>query len=284
MQSPVDEWAAVDEAATAPPGLPSTSRDTPTGPPPGGTDDRSIDDLLAEFDRATAAPEQSADPPTVPVDDGIDALLREFDPAATADRKRIEELTGQVDSFRAAEFQRQEREAAEQWASELQSHVTRMNPNLDDSFVRDRLLVMAAENPALEQAWRFRNLTDADLAIAQKDFRALEALYYRAQQAPDDPRKAEALAAMERRGQELQLMLSARQLIRNTRNAILKRADLAKPSIDLAATADREMVYAAIRDGGSGRAPPPEPEVSLGQLSDSEYRKHLMEKYGIAGF
>jgi hypothetical protein len=262
---------------------PETAASTP---PPGGAEDRSIDDLLAEFDRATATPERSADPPAVPIGDGanqtgpIDDLLREFDPAAATARQRIEELSGQVNSFRAVEFQRQEREAAEQWAAELQAHVSRMNPNLDDSFVRDRLLVMVAENPALEQAWRFRNLTDADIAKAQKDFRGLEAIYAQTQKAPEDPRKAEALALMERRGQELQLMLSARQLIRTTRNTILKRADSVKPPYDPDASFDREMVAQAVRDGRGELNPQPE-KIEWGKLSGTEGRRKVQEEFGF---
>jgi len=56
-----------------------------------------------------------------------------------------------------------------------------------------------------------------------------------------------------------------------------------KPPIDDEATADRNMVYAAIRDGGSGRGIPPEPPVQLGNLSDAEYRAYLRQ-IGINGF
>jgi hypothetical protein len=254
---------------------------------PGESIDRSIEDLIDEFDRVTAQPEPE---PAPTIDNGqaqdgqdpIEELLREFADPGAKDRQRIDELTGEIGSLRAAEFQRAEREAAEAWAADLQSHVSRMNPNIPDDFVRDRLLVMAAENPALEQAWRFRNVSDAELATAKRDFQAAAQLYQQALKAPDtDPRKPEALRFLEQRGQHLQLMLGARGVIRSARNAILKRADEVKPPYDPAATEDRELVAQSIRDAGSGRAVPAEPPPNLGKMSDSEFRKYTLENFGF---
>src|SRR5689334_23358750 len=64
--------------------------------------EQSIDDLLAEYDRATAQPEP--EPATIDNvgQDGheIDALLAEFG-APSAERQRITELSGQVDALNA---------------------------------------------------------------------------------------------------------------------------------------------------------------------------------------
>jgi hypothetical protein len=157
-----------------------------------------------------------------------------------------------------------------------------MNPNLDDSFVKDRLLIMAAQDSSIERSWQYRNLTDADLAIAKRDFLAAEKLYDQALKAPDsDPRKQEALRFLEQRGQQLQTMLTARQTIRSVRNAILKKADSVKPPYDPIATEDRELVAQSIREGGSGRAKiPPEPPPNLGAMTSQEYRQYVRTNYG----
>src|SRR5690348_15699380 len=122
MEQQREEAAPVAEPdSPAAEGTPSESIDT------------SVDDLIREFEEATARPPEPAtdnvDGVTQAQDSELDALLRELD-GGSADRQKIEQLTSQVDSFRAAEFQRAEREAAEHWASELQAHVSRMNPNI----------------------------------------------------------------------------------------------------------------------------------------------------------
>jgi hypothetical protein len=82
--------------------------------------DDGVDALIREFEEKTAQqPELEPATDSGQSSDELTALLHELD--GSADRAKIQELSGQVDSYRAAEFQRQEREAAEVWAADLQA-------------------------------------------------------------------------------------------------------------------------------------------------------------------
>jgi hypothetical protein len=243
----------------------------PVAPAPA---DQSIDDLLAEFDDKVGQQTEST------TDSAVGDVLR-----SSEDQRRITDLSGQVDSFRAAEFQRQEREAASKWAAELQEVVSSSNPNVESDFVVRELKVLSADNPGLlEQAWQYRGLTDAQLAIAQKDLASAEKLYQRVLAEPDSEQKRNALLYLQQQGAQLQAMLGPRSVIRSAQNTIRKRAESVKAAYDPDVSATRAEIEHLMKEGGSGRAPPPEPQVQLGKLSDKEYRDHLMEKYGIAGF
>jgi hypothetical protein len=254
--------------------------DTPASPP---ADD--LQALLDEFDARTAqpaVPEAAPGNPEAAPDQPLDRQT--WDELLGPDPK-VAELQGQVDAFKAAEFQAQEREAATKWAAELQDVCSRSNPNVEDDFVIREIKVLSADNPGLlERAWQYRNLSDADLAIAQKDFQAAEKLYQQALAQPDTPQKQQALRYLEQQGARLQAMLSARSVIRSARNEIRKRADAVKSGYDPDVTATRMEIAHLMKEGGSGREPPPMPEVRLGNLSDSQFRQHLLEKYGISGF
>jgi len=244
--------------------------------------EQSIDDLLAEFDRATATPEpaNTENPPDggISTDQSVDQQIADL----LGPAPKIAELQSQVDAFKASEFQAQERQAAERWAAELQEVVASSNPNVENDFVIRELKVLSADNPGvLEAAWQYRNLSDADLAIAKRDFAAAERLYAQAVAAPDtDPRKKEALRFLEQRGAQLQAMLSARSVIRSAHNQIRKRADSVKAPYDPDVSATREEIAHLMKEGGSGRERPP---VQLGNLSDQEYRAYL-KQIGINGF
>jgi hypothetical protein len=244
-----------------------------------------VQSLLDDFDRQTATPEpdnateQGAGENGAAVSDNeLDKLLADLS-APSADRQRITDLEGELSSVRAAELDRQSRADFEGFSKKLQAT---LGPNVDEQFSRTNLLAMAAENPALEAAWRYRNLTDAERRAAGLEFQQLEVLYHRAQQAPDDPRKAQALAALEQRGQQLGLMMNAHKILNNTWREVQKRASKVAPAIDEQATADHAAVAFAVREASSGDLP--EPQVDLGKLSDVEFRKHLRDKYNISGF
>jgi hypothetical protein len=253
-----------------------------TAPEPASTpapaDD--LDSLLREFDERTA---QQPEPEPATIDNAgqegheIDALLAEFS-AASADQRRVSELEGELNSARVAELQRQSRQDFEGFAKKLQAE---LGPNVPDDYARTTLLAMSAENPALAEAWRFRHVTADQRRAAELEFQQLEVLHWRAQQAPDDPRKAEALAQIERRGQELGLMMNAGKILDRAWRDVQRRAEKARPPIDIAATEDRELVAQSIRDAGSGRAVPAEPPPNLGRMSDSEFRKYTLENFGF---
>jgi hypothetical protein len=154
-----------------------------------------------------------------------------------------------------------------------------LGPHVPDDFAKTQLLAMSVGRPELELAWRYRNLSDDDRRAADLEFRQLEALYYRTRQAPDDPRKAQALAAMERRGQELGLAMNARTIIANARRDVLRAASRARPPIDEEATAMRDEVIAAVR--GASTPVIPEAPVKWGSLTGKEFREKVLRDHGF---
>jgi len=264
-------------------------QETSTASLPADDWEKTTQKFIDEFDRSIAQPE--TEQPATNGQDPLDALLAELT-TPSPDQQKIAELEGQLSSAQgqlssaqSAEFLRQEREAATKWAAELQDVCSRSNPNIESDFVIREIKVLSADNPGmLEAAWQYRNLSDADLATAKRDFAAAERLYAQAVAAPDtDPRKKEALRFLEQRGAQLQAMLSARSVIRSAHNQIRKRAESVKAPYDPDVSATREEIAHLMKEGGSGRGVPPEPPVQLGGMSDAEYRAYL-KTLGIAGF
>jgi hypothetical protein len=192
---------------------------------------------------------------------------------------KVAELQGQVETFQRENFQRQEREAATKWAEELQGVVSSSNPNVEDDFVVRELKILSADNPGLlEQAWKYRGLTDTQLAIAQKDLAAAEKLYQRALAEPDSEQKQNALRYLEQRGAELQAMLTARGVIRNVRNEIRKRGDAVKAGYDEDVSAWRTEIAASMKNASAPITPEPPPD--LGRMDDQTFRKWKLENLG----
>src|SRR5262249_16618952 len=131
------------------------------------------------------------------------------------DQKRIGELEGQVGSLQQAELERQSVRDFQGFSQKLQEQ---LGPNLPDDYARTSLLAISAENPDLQAAWKYRSLTPEQVAAADREFRELEALHFRAMNSPDgDPRKPQAIAMLEQRGRELGLAMNARTIIMNAR-------------------------------------------------------------------
>src|SRR5262249_21751743 len=151
--------------------------------------------------------------------------------------------------------QREELKAFDKYAAELQS---KLPEYCTPDHARNALLAAAAQDPNLEAAWRYRNLTNEDRRAAELAFRQLETLHAQILRAPPDPRKASTLAQIEQRAQQLQLAINSVPMLLRVTREIEKKAKDFRP-IDPEASADKAMVAAAIRDGGSGKALPPEP-------------------------
>jgi hypothetical protein len=254
--------------------------DAPASPP-----EQSIDDLLAEWDAKVGQqqPEPAADGN---VSDGNVSTDQTLDRQTWEDLlgpdPRISELQGQVDAFKAGEFQRQEREAATKWAAELQDVCARSNPNVESDFVIREIKILSADNPGiLEAAWQYRNLSDADLANAKRDFTAAEQLYQKVLAQPDtEPQKQNALRYLEQRGARLQAMLSARSVIWNARNEIRKRADTVKAGYDEEVSGWRTEIAASMR-GASMPIDFKEPPPDFSGMSDAEFRDFTRRNYGF---
>jgi hypothetical protein len=235
-----------------------------------------IDQALAEFDSVN----QPAPEPAEPDQSNAGAPEQTFDQQLAeilGPDLRVGQLENEINSLRAAEYQRQERADFDAFSNKLQGE---LGPNVDEQFARRELLSMSVENPALVEAWKYRHITAEQRQAADREFQQLEVLYARAQQAGDDPRKAQAMAALERRGQELGLMMNAHTILNSAWRDVRNRAKSVAPPISEEATAWRAEVAAAVRSAG-GRVEDPPPK--LGNLSDQEYRKYL-QQLGIAGF
>jgi hypothetical protein len=164
----------------------------------------------------------------------------------------------------------------ESFATKLQKS---LGPNVDDQLARTNLLAALAERPELATVWQHRHVTDADLRAAEQEFRQLESLWQRAQAAPDDPRKQQAIAALEQRGYQLGLMLNSRKILNDVWRSVEKRAKSVTTPIDEIATADRDAVAFAVREAHSGDIP--EPPVKWENLSAAEGRKKSKELFGF---
>ena len=193
------------------------------------SEDRSIDDLLAEYDAKTrqAEPADNADAdgniPNGTNQDAsgeLDELLAQLS-GPSPDQQRIEQLTGEIGSLRAAELERQSRADFDGFSKKLQAE---LGPNVDQDFARTYLLAAYADRPELAIVWANRHVTDEQLRAADREFQHLEVLYHQAQRAPDDPRKQQALAAMEQRGYQLGLLMNSRKILNDLWRDVQKRA------------------------------------------------------------
>jgi hypothetical protein len=256
-----------------------------TGLPQGSSsvDDRSLDDLLAEYDAKTRQAESEpggekldGNPPNQDASGELDELLAQLS-GPSPDQQRIGELEGELNAVRAAEFQRQELAAAEKFFGEVQSLCP---PTVPDDYARNALLSIAAQDANLAASWQYRGLTNEQLAQADRAFRELEVLYHRTVNTPDngDPRRQQAIAWMEQRGAQLNTMLSARATIWNAKRSVVKRAESFKP-IDEDQTQVHMEVAAAIR--GASTPIIPERPPNFGTMTDAEFRDYTKKNFGF---
>jgi hypothetical protein len=253
--------------------LPTDVSAPPVGTAPASSDD--LDSLLAEFDAATSKP---ADEPAQD-NTGQDAteLAKLIDDLGSSqERQQIERLTDEIGSLRAAEADRQSRADFEGFAAKLQKE---LGPHVDERFARTNLLAALAERPELATVWQYRHASDEQLRAADREFRQLEALYNRTLAAPDDPRKQQAIAALEQRGWQLGLMLNSRAILNKVWRDVQKKASKVLPPIDVEATADHDMVAQSVRDGSTPILP--EPPVKWGNLSAREGRERIKQDFGF---
>jgi hypothetical protein len=71
------------------------------------------------------------------------------------------------------------------------------------------------------------------------------------------------------------------KIISQLRRQVIDRAAKAPAPVDPDATLDRALIVQAIKEGGSGRAAPPQPQVNLGRLTSQEYRQYVRENFGF---
>jgi hypothetical protein len=127
--------------------------------------------------------------------------------------------------------------------------------------------------------WANRHVTDEQLRAADREFQQLEVLYHQAQRAPDDPRKQQALAAMEQRGYQLGLLMNSRKILNDLWRDVQKKASKVLPAVDELATADHFAVAAAVREASSGDLPAP--RIDFATMSDREFAEYTRKNYGF---
>ena len=251
-----------------------------TGLPASSVDDRSIDDLLEEFERTTQPKPAEAEPvahtnaPGAGNDD-LDAILRDFS-APSADQQRADALQGEIDSLRAAEYRRAELEAFDKYASDLQAQVAQVAAHVPPDYVRAKLEALA-HDPEVRLAWDTRHI---DPQAANRDLAEVQFSLKQLQADPNaDPKQVRELNKL---AYQLNVAVHSHSILRRVNLNVLKEARSLPLPYDPEASADRAAVAFAVREASSGDLP--EPQVDLGKLSDVEFRKHLRDKYNISGF
>jgi hypothetical protein len=256
-----------DEPRNVPPE--NISSDTPTDTP-APVDD--LEKVLSEFDDATRQPEQT-------LDQQIEQILGtpQPDPLAQYANEQYENRAtelGQQNAQLQAQIQRQiDERDFNKMASDLQSQLPEW---VDPGHGRTAMLAAAMENPNLQLAFQNRGI---DKVAVDAELRRVEGVMQQMQRNPNgyNPNQAAQLVAYANR---LGFALNSETILRRARNEIIKGAWANKP-IDPDATFDRNMVAAAIKEGGAGRAAPPQPQVKLGQLTSQEYRNYVRENFGF---
>jgi hypothetical protein len=242
--------------------------------------------VLKDFDQQTAPPPEAAPDNTVQngqaQGDQIDQLLAELS-GPTPEQQKIGELEGQLNSLQQQAFQKAELAAFDDACSKLQHELVDLGLNIDERFVKTNLQAMSVENPALEPAFRYRNLTPDQLRAADLEFKQRERQYNQWALAPDSPQKQQTMTALYRRGEELGLMLNSKSILQNARKQVVDRARSIPPALDYDAMETRADIAQAMR-GASRPVNFKEPAPDFNGMSDNEYRNFIRKEYGISGF
>jgi hypothetical protein len=247
--------------------------DTPA-PPIGTTDDRSLDDLLNQFDLATKQPE--SEPQQLPGSENgavsneeLDRLLAEVG-GPSADAQRANQLQGELDGLKAEINRQQELAAFEKFADSLQG---RLPSHIPPGFAKDALMSMAHDDTK-QMAWLYRNV---DRQQVDAELRRVEAAFDAIRRNPVgvDPNK---VAQLRDYGMRLGIAYNAQQILRNAERDIIKRAEAHKV-YDPEQTQIHDDVAWAVRSA-HGKAPE-EPPPRLGSMTDAEFRDYTRKNFGF---
>jgi hypothetical protein len=94
------------------------------------------------------------------------------------------------------------------------------------------------------------------------------------------------LPEMQQRAQELAIAVNSAGILRRLENQIVRTANerARKAESDARKAVEKEtrrMVSESMLRQGSGKLPGPEPAPELGQMSESEFKRHTRENYGF---
>jgi hypothetical protein len=250
---------------------PATTPDSSATPTPPSKSSGDLDDLLSEFDAAVPpSPKDDSGAGAAEVDPELQneaaAALREMEPRAQND-----DVLAALQNENLAWRQEARRAADVADFTELASSIQKQLPeHVPDDYAATQLLALSAINPNLKAAFDLRN---ADRRAADLQLRKVEAAL-----ASDPNAPKEKVAALWQYGNRLGLALNAKEIIKRATNEVVRRAKAFKP-IDPDATADREMVAAAVRDAHHKIEPTAPPDLS--ELSNRELRDHVRREYGF---
>jgi len=245
--------------------------DTPIGTAPASDD---LDQLLADFDNATKRQAESEpasdntgqeDAPVQVSDSDLDKFIAELS-GPSADQQRIGQLTGELDGLKAQIRAAEELKAFNEFAGDLQKQLPSWLP---EDYARVKLESLA-HDPVARLAWETRSIDPKAAAVdlAHVQF---------ALKQTTDPKQVQELRKLE---YQLSVAANSASILRQARNQIIKEANGLKPPIDPEATADRDAIAQAIREG-QGPINVPDPPVQWGRLSGKEFREKVIRDHGF---
>jgi hypothetical protein len=281
------------EAAARPDDAPDSAASAPVDAPAPAPDAQpTLDESLAEYERATAPPAAPLDPAAQAASDDIDRLLDELSKPAPLDGSP---LFGQQASD--AQQQVQQQREAEQFSA-LQNENARLKSrlqfeadqkdfgkltgeiqaklpsNLPDDFAVTALKSMAVDRPELVLAFDTRHV---DRRAVAAELRQVEAALFWQQRNPSAADPGYAAQLQQYRGQ-LNVALHSREILNRAVREVVQRGQAHRP-IDETATADHDAIVFAMR-GAGGKAPVEAPP-NFANMSDRELKKYTREHYGF---
>jgi hypothetical protein len=253
-----------------------------------------LDDSLAEYERATAQPEPTAQPAANY--DEIDKLLEELSKPGGAPLDGSP-LFGQQVSDAQQQVQAEQQRAVEQLSAlqsenaqlrayaqravdqadfgKLTSEVqSRLPSHLPEDFAVTALKSMAVDRPELVLAFDTRHV---DRRAVAAELRQVEAALFWQQRNPSAADPGYAAQLQQYRGQ-LNVALHGREILNRAVREVVQRGQAHRP-IDPEATEMHDVVAAAVR-GASGKASP-EPPPNFGQMSDRQLREYTKTNFGF---
>jgi hypothetical protein len=271
---------AADPAASAPVDAPAAAPDArPT-----------LDESLAEFERATAQPAAPSEPAANY--DEIDKLLDElskpggapldgsplFGQQVSDAQQQVQREAEQFSALQNENAQLKSRlqfEADQKDFGALTSEVqSKLPSNLPDDFAVTALKSMAVDRPELVLAFDTRHL---DRRAVAAELRQVEAALFWQQRNPNAADPGYAAQLQQYRGQ-LNVALHGREILNRAVREVVQRGQAHRP-IDETATADHDAVVFAMR-GAGGKAPVEAPP-NFANMSDRELKKYTREHYGF---
>jgi hypothetical protein len=240
-----------------------------TAPPNANTtpEPDEISQLLAEFEQKTAAPEpeqNTANATNAPLGDDLDRQIAEIlgpDP-------KVAELQGQVDSLQAENYRRDELQAFNEMAKDLDQQ---MPSWLVGTGYAEARLKALAHDQTIALAWDLRN---TDQAVAKQEL--LKVRWELMQSNPDPGRVQE----LQNYGARLEIAINAHAILRKARLDIINSASKLPKPIDEEVSGWRSEIAASMR-GASMPIDFKDPPPNFGNMTDAEFRDFTKRNYGF---